>query len=229
MNLKKICGLGKWCFPDTLLHLVFPSAAWPADESHLHCICVITQELPPVLRLARLAWQLCPAAEVSITPPLKHRHHWPREIEGRCLVSSVVHEAVCSRVHHHVAVNKKWCFEVTIVLSVSIELVLANKEIPEKCCRNLPVLHLLTLHENHAPLAARLHFTCFVSQLSPYNWAIFASYVYYWVTIKQMLQDRLWTKTALLVIAYILLSPVTPLNIREYGRHTFWRLLTDLC
>lgn len=82
-------------------------------------------------------------------------------------MSSVVHEAVCSRVHHHVAVNKKWCFEVTIVLSVSIELVLANKEIPEKCCRNLPVLHLLTLHENHAPLAARLCISLVLSASFP--------------------------------------------------------------
>lgn len=54
------------------------------------------------------------------------------------------------------AVNKMWCFEVTMFLSVSVELVLANKEIPEKCCRDLNVLHLLILHGNYLPLAARL-------------------------------------------------------------------------
>lgn len=179
VSLKKICGLGKWWFPDTLLHLVFPSAAWPADESHLHCNCVITQELPPVLRLARLAWQLCPAAEVSITPPLKHRQRWTREIEGRCLVSSVVHEAVCSRVHHHAAVNKKivlWSDDVFVCLNWTCASKQGNarKMLQRPSCS--PAIDLAW--ESCTPCSKILYFTCFVGQLSPYNWAIFASYVY---------------------------------------------------
>lgn len=147
VNLKKLYSVEKQGIPDTLHHLAFLSAAWLTEasgcwESHRHAskCFVISQGLLPGLRLHSLLWKLgpCSRSEHNITICESHwrcKQRWPKESEGGCLVSLgnalSMWLYVCSRVDH-IAVNKKWCFEAKMFLSVLAELVLASKEIPEK-------------------------------------------------------------------------------------------------